>query len=330
MGAHDALFKRMFEDPARAAGELRAVLPESILQAVDLASLRHVSESFVDDALADRHVDLLFEGRLATDEPVLVYFVFEHQSEPHPKMPWRFLVYMVRIWERCTREDPASKLPLIIPLLVHHGEGGWTAPRHLHELVAGTDAFPQMRRFVPQFEILLDDLVHRTDEDLAGRALDDGARLTLWFLRDARDFERMLAHLDVWMDLLASRLDPDAPADDRTALLSYLWESLGRANFEQMKERLVRRVPRTEKTMESMADYLRREGREAGRQEGLEEGRQEGLEEGKRETLRRLLELKFGAPSQEIADRITRAAMTELDAFLERFLTATRPEDVVQ
>ena len=39
MGLHDALFKRMFEDPARAAGEIAALLPRGILPAVDLGSL---------------------------------------------------------------------------------------------------------------------------------------------------------------------------------------------------------------------------------------------------------------------------------------------------
>lgn len=323
MGEHDALFKRFFEDPARAAGELRAVLPASVCDAIDMESLHLVSESFVDDALGDRHADLVFHGSLRNGEPIYVCFLFEHQSEPHPRMPWRILRYVDRIWERHERENPTAKLPLVIPLVVHHGEHGWTAPRQLHELVGGMDAHPELRRFVPSFDFLLDDLIDRTDEELAARSFDDVARVTLWLLRDARDAERFFAHLDAWLDRLAPLFDSEAPPDEGFTFLCYLHDTLGSQHFETVKERVIRHAPRREHAM-SLGDSFRREGLEKGRKEGLEKG----LEKGKRDTLRRLLELKFGPLDATTITRVEQAPLGELDVFLERLLPASRVEDV--
>jgi hypothetical protein len=55
MGEHDALFKRAFRLPENAAGELSAVLPKALLEAIDPGSLALVqSDELVDRWLATR------------------------------------------------------------------------------------------------------------------------------------------------------------------------------------------------------------------------------------------------------------------------------------
>jgi hypothetical protein len=170
---------------------------------------------------------------------------------------------------------------------------------------------------------LLDDLIDRTDEEIAQRTFDDVARVTLWLLRDARDVERFFAHFDAWLDRLAPLFDPEASPDEGFTFLCYLHETLGSQHFETVKERLVRHAPRREQTM-SLGDSFRREGIE----QGLAKGREQGLEKGKRDTLRRLLELKFGPLDAATTARVEQATIGEVDAFLERLLLASRIEDV--
>lgn len=62
---HDALFKRTFGQPEHAAGKLRAILPPALVAALDLSTLRLAPGSFIDEALADCHSDLLYEVNLA-------------------------------------------------------------------------------------------------------------------------------------------------------------------------------------------------------------------------------------------------------------------------
>ncbi len=80
---HDALFKAAFSQVELAAEELRCVLPPELLADLDLASLTLESGSFVDEALRERHTDLLYslelDGRSAR-----IYVLFEHQSSVDP------------------------------------------------------------------------------------------------------------------------------------------------------------------------------------------------------------------------------------------------------
>jgi len=56
---HDALFKTTFGLPEHAAGELRAVLPAALSRHIDFSTLARRPGSFVDEALSERHSDLL-------------------------------------------------------------------------------------------------------------------------------------------------------------------------------------------------------------------------------------------------------------------------------
>ena len=70
------------------------------------------------------------------DKEVLLYLLLEHQSTDDPLMAFRVLVYLVRIWERHVRERPhATRLPAIVPMVVHHSAEGWTSPTSFPALI---------------------------------------------------------------------------------------------------------------------------------------------------------------------------------------------------
>ncbi|MFO0714458.1 MAG: Rpn family recombination-promoting nuclease/putative transposase [Sandaracinus sp.] len=56
---HDALFKAVFSSPEHAEAELRAVLPARLARRIDWSTLALAGGSFVDEALKERHSDLL-------------------------------------------------------------------------------------------------------------------------------------------------------------------------------------------------------------------------------------------------------------------------------
>jgi hypothetical protein len=93
--------------------------------------------------------------------------------------------YMDRIWARLLRESPRRKtLPAIIP---HHGVGGWRGPRALHGMIEGLHKLPELRRFVPNFDLLIDDLSLATDAQLIARPLNSAPKVATWLLRDGRN-----------------------------------------------------------------------------------------------------------------------------------------------
>lgn len=202
MGDHDNIFKRAFSVPEHAGGELRSVLPPALSARVDLSSLQLEPASFVDAEMAQRHADLLFSAPIA-GRPGFVYFLVEHQAGPDDLMPWRVLTYQHRIWDAWLREDATRRtLPPIVTVVVHHGAQGWSAPRRFHELVEGLDDLPELRPFVPDFELVVDDLVRADDSELHRRQLAAFPKVTLWLLRDGRSLEAFRAHLAAWADEL--------------------------------------------------------------------------------------------------------------------------------
>jgi len=200
MGDHDSLFKRVFRLPEHAAGELLSVLPPALASRIDLGSLELVPTSFVSAELRERFADALFRARFRDGAvPGYVGFLIEHQSQPHYWLVLRALEYYLRAWTDVLRAEPARRsLPPIVCVVVHHGAQGWTAPRSLHAIIDGLDVAPELAPYVPSFEILVDDLARQSDESLSSRPLGPLPKIALWLLRDGRNIDPLLGHLDAW------------------------------------------------------------------------------------------------------------------------------------
>ena len=335
MGDHDALFKRAFAVPKHAAAELRCVLPEAACERLELGALEMLPASFVDEEMAHRHADLLFRAPIRGDasERAYVYVLLEHQSEPDRLMAWRVLTYMQRIWSAIVREQPAkTSLPPIIPVVVHHGTGGWRAPRRFHELISGLEALPELLPLVPDFELLVDDLGAISHEALRTRPMPPFAKLALWLLRDGRQLEVLLSHLAVWADELAELARRDPSHQDRAVLARYILRVAGEMPSEQLRERIAKDAPELEETMATIEEQLIQKGVRQGVEQGLRQGVEQGVRQGRaealRETLERQLRARFGPVEQAISQRIAAASAVDLDRWLERVITAERPADV--
>lgn len=113
-------------------------------------------------------------------------------------MPLRMLVYLVRIWERHRKENDGP-LPPIIPVVVSHAPGGWTAARAFEDLFdPHPTSIPGLAELTPRFSLVVEDLAHVTNDDLKARALAAFPKLVLWAMRDARNTDQLLANLGHW------------------------------------------------------------------------------------------------------------------------------------
>jgi len=192
---HDALVKAIFSDPEHAEGELRQLLDPAFAARVIWPTLRLVSGTYVDDTLRGRHTDLLFSARCRSTNAegesveVLIYLLFEHQSTDDPLMPFRLLLYIVRVWEKLVREAPTlRRLPAILPMVLHHSEDGWVSPTTLHGIIdLDADAMAVVGKHIPQFSMMLDDISAQSDDSLRARAVSALGRLALFCLRHARE-----------------------------------------------------------------------------------------------------------------------------------------------
>ncbi|WP_437754936.1 Rpn family recombination-promoting nuclease/putative transposase [Sorangium sp. So ce1389] len=340
---HDALFKSTFSQPQHAAGALREALPAALAARIDFASLALQPGSFIDEALAASHSDLLFTARLEQGSR-FIYVLFEHQSTMHPLMASRLLAYMARIWQGYLERHPkATLLPGILPVVLYHGAIAWNAPVSFQDLLdVPPETLARMAEHVPQFRFVLDDISDETDEALRARAMTALGRLVLWCFRHSRDFDELLKRLPAWRDVL----EEVRRAPSGGAALARLWHYMfsiadPRDPEKVLKALLAAAGPEAKEEIVTIADYLREEGRREGRLAGEREGRlageregrlageREGRLEGQRSTLLKQLRLRFGELPEPIEARVRAADAAQIEGWTERVLTAPTLDDVL-
>ena len=324
---HDALFKSFFATPEHAADVLRVALPEAVVRRIDWSSLGASDKTLIDDALRESRTDLLLHARTTSGDALYVHILFEHQSTEDPWMALRMLRYMVGFWERLVA-DGARALPPVIPVVLHHSDRGWRVPRRLRDhLAIDDDLRDALAAHLPDLEIVVEDLSHLSDEELATRAHRASVLLILRALRDARSAADMARWLLDSVALIRAVHAIDRGPQVLLHLIRYLYrvghiddpsafhEAIRITMGDDMKENAM--------TMEQHAlargeQQGLQKGLQKGLQQGLEQGLEKGLEQGLRRAVQRQAEARFGPLDAASLDRIARASVADLERWLDR------------
>ncbi|MFV8751847.1 Rpn family recombination-promoting nuclease/putative transposase [Nannocystaceae bacterium ST9] len=316
---HDAMFKAMFGAPEHAAALVRHSIPSRLASRIHWSTMEREPASFVDDHLSERYGDLLFSVA-TTRGKALLYLLIEHQSSNDPLMPLRMLGYMVRIWTDQRKREPGPLAP-ILPLLISHAPGGWTAARRLDQLF---DPDPDFAPFIPSFELQIQDLAHLADDEIKAWSMSACHRLALWMLRDSRATQRLLDILPDWREHLDEAAHTAKGLEMLGVLFHYMMLVDEALSLTEFRAKIHQLAPAANEATMTLVDKLRAEGELQGRAEGKLQGRVEG----RVELLMRQLALKFGEPSERERARLTRATLAELDLWAERILVASTLDEL--
>jgi hypothetical protein len=321
-GPHDLFARFTFSHPERAAAELRTLLPPEVVARVDWSTLHREPSSVVDPELRERQSDLLFSAQFHGGQPLLLYFLLEHQSSVDRWMAFRMLRYVVRQLEHWLQQHPdSSVLPLIIPVVMYHGpESGWTAPRRVEDLFhLPDDAAERWQALVPRFEYLVDDLTAEREEALMARAGPPLVPLTLLLLRFGRS-EKLALMLEGWKALLAKVIASPGGQEELHAILHYLLRVGDKAAQGRIQHVLqsVANEQRAEEWMTTIAEDL------------IEKGWVKGMAQGRAEDVLRILSKRGITVDDRTRQLILGCADLEtLDQWFDRALTATRLSDLM-
>jgi predicted transposase YdaD len=324
---HDPFVKTVFADLALAAEELRAVLPPSLVARIDWSTLKREPGSFVDEALKSRLTDMLFSMRTQGGHDLRVYVLFEHQSHADRWMVLRALEYTVRIWSELRARHPNAKhLPVVIPVVLHHGERGWRAPRELHELVDPlVRELPELAALVPQARIVVDDLATLTDDDLERRSHELALRVALWLLRDGRRRDRLLASLARWGPMLAELVLRPGGIRAFQYQLAYLYKVAD----DDVRVAFLGLLDHTSEASRDAVMTIEEMLINQGIAKGLEKGRVEGRVEEAANAIFRVLETRKLPVSEALRARVLDCSnLEELGRLLARAIDVARAEDL--
>ena len=109
-----------------------------------------------------------------------IYLLFEHKSYVDNEVALQLLRYMVRIWSATPRSTD-KKLHPIVPIVIYHGERAWLVATDFQALLALDEAW---KPFVPQFNYILNDFSHLSDNEIRGEIW---LRVCLMVLRSVFD-----------------------------------------------------------------------------------------------------------------------------------------------
>ncbi len=296
---HDRLFKRVLENPRRAAVVLKTYLPQEIADQLSDDLPRLVDGSFVDPALSAHQSDLLFEATLATGTPVFIYTLLEHKSTPDPLTPLQIEEYKLKIWRRAHDRHPEHRfqLPPIIALVLYHGDRPWTVPQSIPEMIVDDAATRAVTR-QPGYR------VHHVGPDgvpeLAAYPELRAIFLAL-YLSQAKGAQRTVkSYTDIFALLDNSDLEG--------VCYGYIVRGVQppRAILEEAL-----RIAKPDQVEAIMGSFY-----------------EEVLTEGKAEALLDIARVKYGTVPREIAATVHQASPEKVDRWLEALVSAKEIDDI--
>ena len=125
IAAYEKILRGYFGVPQNLVYLLEETTPSFVYETLDQGSLKLTDETFVDDGLKERFVDLVFTCRAKSGEHGTMYVLFEHRSRPDPACVLQLLHYALRIWQRAIQDktfEKTGELPFILPVIFYRGK----------------------------------------------------------------------------------------------------------------------------------------------------------------------------------------------------------------
>ncbi|MDE0458774.1 MAG: Rpn family recombination-promoting nuclease/putative transposase [Chromatiales bacterium] len=283
MPPHDAAYKLLFSFPEMVRDLLDGFVSGDWVAELDLSTLERWPASQVGDTLRERHQDRVWRVRYHR-RWLYVLVLLEFQSTVDRTMAVRVLAYSALLYQDLLRTG-AEPLPPVLPIVLHHGPGRWTAATEVAEFAAPSGAF--LAPYQPAQRYFLLDFGEHDAGDYTDAPLPRGPNLVaalgrLERSRSDEDARAVLGALDAW-------------------LLESGNEALRRAVGEWIRQVYGQRRPAAAATL---TEENRTEAQTMLRervQEWMAEKWAEGHAEGQLDLMRRQAARKFG---DEIAERL--------------------------
>ena len=145
--AHDALFRKVLENPASLMALLREHAPAEFV--ADFAGEPKLLEatSVDGDTLGRTTSDGQVEVPIKSAAPWFSVALLEHKSDPEPRVLLTMLKRVLAVWDDYVRDDARrmQALPMVYLLLFYHGAKPWEVPESLEVTVPYGDGWLGVR-----------------------------------------------------------------------------------------------------------------------------------------------------------------------------------------
>lgn len=231
---------------------------------------------------------------------------------------------MTAQWETYHQQQPEAKLPPIVPIVLYHGQQGWTRPEIVDLL--DLDAPKLMRPYTPQFDYVLWD-VAQMDRQKLELNLETRAFLDLLYHIQRHSLVEALPRIT---NYLAQASTSRATLLEKIETYLRYAINCNESINEQVIEQSLEASHTKEDLMPTLAQKWFDEGRQEGVQQGVQQGIQQGLHTGQIQLLRNQILSRFGSIPASVEKRIMSASEDELQRYATNIFDASSAEEVVR
>ena len=270
---HDGFFQAVLGHKETAGNFFENYLPAAVLKVLDVKTLQIKKNSFIEKELKRFYSDILYQVA-SKNGKAYIYLLFEHQSSPDSFISFRFLRYIVKIWELELKQRPKIKLlPPIIPLILYHGKRKWDSGTRLSDIIALGDK-EELKLYVPDYHYILYDLSAYSDEQIQGNIM---IKIFLDLFKHIFD-EDLLSHLKrIFPMMKALSLNDRSGLEYIELVLRYIMSTRGDATPEKLKKIVEETISKNRGgIIMTVAEQLIEKGEKKGREEGMEKGIEKG------------------------------------------------------
>lgn len=311
---------------------MRFVLRNSpILPHLRLDKLKVEPGSFLDaQTLKGSEADVVYSIPLefsnGEQQEALVYTLLEHKSSNDynaVRQLARYYTHLLFLDDRKEQNDDSSrksteiddssaktstktsrKLPLIIPILFHHGAEPYTGPRELKEFFPEAEGFED---FIINFKPIVIDLTTIDLKELPNEPNEKVFNFVMTVIKlvfQEKNFEDVET---CFLELFPEVKKHPKYLDLARTSIQYFWAA-SHTDHNRFLNLIANHYPQENEGGENTVLSLLEKSFLEGRQEGREEGRQEGLEEGilqaKQTAVVNALKTRFQDVPEEISARL--------------------------
>ncbi|MEC9441945.1 MAG: Rpn family recombination-promoting nuclease/putative transposase [Myxococcota bacterium] len=282
---YDETYKRLFTNVELLEEIIRYFISEELADALDFSKVDGLETTTFSQDLEKRESDRIIKIKLEDGEDLYLILMLEFQSSNDPSMVVRIWNYLGRLFEEQVRlqgKGKSLRLPLVLPVVIHNGDGKWTAATELDELIEGSDLWGEVLLMRLGYHCIDCGSMEYRSESILSNILH------LEHPLDRQSFEEMLFG---FAQLVKSKASDALKRDIRTWFEYVLERKTNgqRPTQEQLDNFFEEDEMSRERVNEILDGYY-----EEGYQEGQAEGREEGRQQESQHMLELLLAHRFG------------------------------------
>jgi predicted transposase/invertase (TIGR01784 family) len=267
---HNDFFGQLMNRKEIAIAFFKRFLPPYILSQADFSTLRIEESKHIMLGGVKLYNDMIYSLTLVQGQKVCILLMCEHQSKPHPQMPFRLLQYNVATIADHLEQNNAH-IPIIVNIVFYHGKEPWNYSTALADYYKDRELGVQYLDMAPFILVLLP--ASREDEVYIDKNL--GFCFAAFRCTSSSDPYEELSH---FMNIpVFKEYFQNLPDEDRYLMVSYLGACITRKghSLEKLVTLTTNNTKEKEKMMESIAQEYIDKGIERGMERGIERGRQE-------------------------------------------------------